>query len=233
MSRFIEHLKDLILLPPLARRVRQANLTYLNRNKLHSLVANLKGLDARKVEGDIYEFGIALGGSSILMCHLMGPERRFHGYDLFGMIPPPSEKDGPDTHNRYEKIVKGESRGLNGDPYYGYETDLYTKVVGNFAGMDLQVDGEHIALHQGLFEDTLRLESGAKIALAHVDCDWYDPVMFCLTSVAPHMTPGGRIIIDDYNDYQGCKDASDAFLAGNDDFRMLSTQPHAILERVR
>ena len=41
----------------------------------------------RGVHGDFVEAGIALGGSAIVLARLMGADRRFHGYDVFGMDP--------------------------------------------------------------------------------------------------------------------------------------------------
>lgn len=217
-------------MPPVVAQVYDRNLTYLRARKMRNIVWALKEIDRKGVEGDIYEFGMALGGSAIVMASLMD-NRQFHGFDLFGMIPPPSDRDSADTHARYEVIAAGKSAGINGDTYYGYEDSLYDKVVGNFAGFDLAVDGRRITLYQGLFEDTLDLAPDARIALAHVDCDWFDPVRFCLNRIAPHMVLGGLIIVDDYNDYEGCQRATDAFLEQNKDrFRMRLATPHAILE---
>ena len=45
-------------------------------------------------------------------------------YDVFGMIPPPGEKDGADVHQRYATIAGGASKGIGGETYYGYRDDL-------------------------------------------------------------------------------------------------------------
>ena len=50
-------------------------------------------------------------------------------YDVFGMIPPPTDNDGEDVQQRYNEIVGGNSKGIKGKSYYGYEDDLYGKVV--------------------------------------------------------------------------------------------------------
>ncbi len=219
-------------MPPVVAQVYAQNLTYLRLRKMRNIVGCLKELNSSGTDGDIYEFGIALGGSAIVMAKLMGA-RQFHGFDLFGMIPPPSERDSEDTHKRYEVISSGGSKGLNGDAYYGYEENLYAKVVGHFEHFGLAVDSQRVTLHQGLFEDTLNLPAEAKIALAHVDCDWFDPVKLCLERIAPNMVIGGHIVVDDYNDYDGCKRATDEFLESHKaQFRLKTTQAHAIIERI-
>jgi hypothetical protein len=46
------------------------------------------------ITGNFLEFGIALGGSAICLASEIGDGRRFLGFDVFGTIPPPSERDG-------------------------------------------------------------------------------------------------------------------------------------------
>ena len=67
----------------------------------------------------------------------------------------------------------------------------------------------NIHLIKGLFEDVLRLNE--PVALAHVDGDWYDSVMTCLRRIEPNLASGGVLIIDDYGDFSGCKDAVDEY----------------------
>ena len=219
-----------LLLPSLARKMRAAKLTYLSPQKLRSLLAAMHEINARKIPGDVLEMGLALGGSGILLADAMGP-RRFFGYDVFGMIPPPDDNDAADAHKRYEKIKSGESRGLGGDVYYGYRDDLLTAVEASFARHGQKVDNQRITLVPGLFEDTVPEHSGDAISLAHIDCDWYAPVKLCLERLGPRVSVGGLIILDDYLDYEGCRKATDAFLK-HAPFKLRQTTPHAILERI-
>ena len=109
------------------------------------------------VPGDVAEFGMALGGSAIVLArHATRRGRGFHGFDVFGMIPPPtSEKDDDKSRDRYRKIATGESRGLGGDLYYGYRDDLYADVCRSFTRFGLEIDNSTVSLHKGLFEETL------------------------------------------------------------------------------
>src|SRR3546814_5039726 len=106
-----------------------SDLTYLPVRKLVRIEAALAEVKRRNVSGDIVEFGVALGGSAILLARETSEARRFFGLDVFAMIPPPtSEKDDPKSKTRYEAIASGQAQGLNGDPYYGYRDDLYEHV---------------------------------------------------------------------------------------------------------
>lgn len=217
--------------PPLARKIKDRNLTYLSDDKFRSLERELQRIEQAEIAGDFAEFGIALGGSAIYLAN-RGTGRRFLGYDVFDMIPPPSERDGKDTHERYEVIKNGQSQGIGGDRYYGYEENLYDKVVQSFQDFGLEVDGQKIILEKGLFEDTVSFAPTDKLSLAHIDCDWYDPVRFCMETVSPILSKGGVIILDDYNDYGGCRDAATDVLAADKSLRILRAEPHAVIEKI-
>jgi asparagine synthase (glutamine-hydrolysing) len=130
---------------------------------------------------------------------------------MFGMIPPPSEKDGKAEHERYQKIVSGESTGIRGDHYYGYERDLKKIVEQNFKQEGIHLEENNIELIEGKFQDTMKINE--PIALAHIDCDWYDSVYYCLEQILPNLSPGGVIILDDYYHWESCKNATNDFLA--------------------
>jgi predicted O-methyltransferase YrrM len=199
--------------PPLAEvagRVRRQGLTYLSPAKLDKLGNAVLEVERRAIPGAILEAGCALGGSAILIAAARARSRPLRVYDVFGMIPPPGERDDADVHDRYKVIASGKSRGLKGNRYYGYETDLSRRVKGNFESAGFDLERDHIEMIVGKVEDTLVVD--APIALAHVDVDWYDPVMTCLERIAPHLSVGGIIVLDDYFDWSGCRKATDDFL---------------------
>lgn len=216
-----------------ARSVMKARLTYLSARKLRVLERCARQLDREGIHGAFIECGIALGGSAILLSSLLSPQRNFHGYDVFEMIPPPGPKDERDSHERYQVIKSGASGGIGGEQYYGYIANLRDVVVDNFSRFGLAVDNKRISLHQGLFEHTLRFEPDARIALAHIDCDWHDPVRLCLERIYAQLAVGGYMILDDYNAYQGCRKATDGFLAEKPDLVLVAGAPNAIIRRAR
>ena len=221
LRRRASHWIDQMRLSDTARRIKDERLTYLPARKLVRIESALSEIRRHNVPGDIVEFGVALGGSAILLAHAAGQGRRFFGLDVFAMIPSPSsEKDDSKSKERYETIVSGEATGFGDDLYYGYRDDLYEHVSAQLARFGTPVDGRRINLVKGLFEETLPALDIEQIAFAHIDCDWYDPVRYCLEETARRLTPGGIIVIDDYNDYAGCRTAVDEFLAGHGDFHM-------------
>src|SRR5690606_20177900 len=143
-------------------------LTYLSFDKLRRIRRALN--ETKQVKGDILEFGVALGGSGIILAHATGASRRFLGFDVFGMIPPPtSEKDDPKSKDRYETIRAGASQGIGGDEYYGYKADLFSEVAASFRRHGAPVDGQKVILCKGLFEETWPTEQVEAVAVAHID----------------------------------------------------------------
>lgn len=198
----------------LARRVRRAGLTYLPMDALWDLRERVKEADAEGRPGSIVEAGVALGGSAVVLAASKSTERRLELYDVFDMIPPPSARDGVDVHERYAAIVSGRSAGIAGDTYYGYQSDLRDRVAHSLRTFGYPPEEHNIELIQGLYETTLR---PSQVAVAHIDADWYESVRTCLHRIWPTLTPGGVIILDDYDTWSGCREAVDEWLADRED----------------
>lgn len=213
-----------------AREVQAQRLTYLEPVKLLQMEDAMRVVQRERVIGDFIECGVALGGSAALLARGASDQGRcFDGYDVFGMIPPPTDKDPLEVHERYQTIVSGQSQGINGDDYYGYRPDLYEHVTAVLERFGAPV-GPRIRLHKGLFNDTLHpIEP---VALAHIDCDWYEPVKLCLERIYPHLAVGGRVVIDDYYDWDGARVATDELLSAHDDLTIETRRAHLIVRRV-
>jgi len=198
---------------PVVRRVRRQKLTYLPVGALNDLFEAAKAVERENRPGILIEAGCALGGSAIVLARAKSRQRPFAVHDVFGMIPPPTEADGPDVHERYATIKAGQAKGLSGEAYYGYEADLLNRVRQTFAAFGMPVDEHHVDLVQGLFQDTI--VGDEPVALAHIDGDWHDSVMTCLERIGPRLSPGAVMVIDDYFKWSGCRTAVDTFLAAH------------------
>jgi O-methyltransferase len=200
----------------LSRRVQSQKLTYLDFAALHDLQTAVREADRASRPGALIECGCALGGSAIVLAAARNrQDRPLWVYDVFGMIPAPSDRDGRDVQDRYSTIVNGEALGLRGDTYYGYKQDLYNEVAKSFSQFDMPIEESNVYLIQGLFQDTLR--PNGPVALAHVDSDWYESVAVCLERLWPALVDSGAIIIDDYGAWSGCRRAVDEFTARHSD----------------
>lgn len=195
--------------PPIVRAVRSEGLTYLDEAALGDLYKRVEKLESENKKGILIEAGCALGGSAIVMARAKQKSRPFYVYDVFGMIPPPTKADGTDVHNRYETIKSGQSKGIKGAKYYGYQENLLERVMGNFDRHHISARKNNVHFIKGLFENVLQINE--PVALAHIDGDWYQSVLICLRRIEPHLIEGGVLIIDDYDAWSGCRKAVDEY----------------------
>lgn len=190
-------------------KVRNECLTYLDKDALLDLFETVKNLQKHNKHGVLIEAGCALGGSAIVIASAKQINRKFYIYDVFGIIPAPTDKDDADVHDRYKEIKSGQSKGLGSDKYYGYEENLFGAVKSSFERFDLPTQSNNVILVKGLFQDTIDINE--PVLMAHIDGDWYESVMVCLTRITPKLVVGGVLIIDDYFAWSGCRKAVDDF----------------------
>jgi len=109
---------------------------------------------------------------------------------------PPGDKDGTMENEQYFE-------GLNKGSIY--------KVKQAFAILGVPMDLVRIA--PGWFDPTLKTSALDRIAILHIDADWYESVKFVLQALYEKVVPGGFIVLDDYGYWEGCKRALTDFFA--------------------
>lgn len=140
-----------------------------------------------------------MGGSASVLGWLAG---HFGGsltlYDVFSRIPPPSDKDGEEAKNRFQKIASDE------DPrrYYGNIPDLIEVIQRELYKVS---QPEQVVFVQGKYEETLPGEKTGVFHLVHVDCDWYESTQAVFTFLKDHLAQGGIIQLDDFTYWPGPK----------------------------
>lgn len=170
----------------------------------------LAAIDAG-ILGDLVECGTWKGGCSFAM---LLAQRYAYGsiikstwlYDSFQGMPEPHEIDGnhargwlkhcedfPDDPGHFEKCVASLETVIEGL--------LHFKLV------------PHVELIPGWFAKTIPQRKPEQIAVLRVDCDWYEPCKLVLQHMAPLVSVGGAIIMDDYMAWEGCAIATHEYLA--------------------
>jgi len=198
-------------LPQVVRTIKADKLSYLSQEALSDIYYSIKEIEQAGIQGTLIEAGCALGGSAIVIATAKSQTRPLNVYDVFDMIPPPSDEDGSDVHQRYEIIKNGQAKGIGDAKYYGYEKDLYGVVTNNFRAHNLDLEKNNIQLIKGLFENVMHLDG--PVAFAHIDGDWYSSILTCMERIVPQLVPGGRLIIDDYDSWTGCRKAVNQYFA--------------------
>ncbi len=178
--------------------------TLLTEDRLESLLRLSKRLVRARIPGAFVECGTFRGGSAAILAYTAKRERwkrNLYLFDSFQGHPSFASAEAPDRdeiRNWAGKLVATEE-----------DVKAALRTVNAY-------DPEHVTIVPGWFQQSLSTVTIPKIALLHLDADWYDSTLFCLQVMFHRVVPGGYIQIDDYYYYEGCRLAVDKFFAGKE-----------------
>jgi O-methyltransferase len=184
--------------PRLASRATPWSITYdyVRNGTLELLCREIRESD---VPGDIAELGVFRGDFAWLMKEHL-PDRQIHLFDTFRGF---DEGD-------FELDSAG---GLAAEFFDFSGTDSAT-VRSRFTRPEL------VEIHDGYFPATAEGLEDKTFALVSIDADLYAPVLSGLRWFHERLSPGGYILVHDYNNeaFAGAKKAVQEFVAGSDAF---------------
>ncbi len=163
------------------------------------------------IPGDLVECGTWKGGSSFAMLlaqrYALGEIKRpVWMYDSFQGMGAAGERDGEDAR-RWEEWVAAEPENPK---HFNNCAATLDDVHDVLARLDLDA---HAVVFPGWFHETVPHFKPKQIALLRIDCDWYDPCKLVYEELAPLVSAGGPIIVDDYCRWEGCVLATHEYLA--------------------
>ena len=133
-------------------------------------------------------------------------------YDVFGLIPPPSEQDGPDVQRRYAEIAAGRP---------GHRRRHLLRLPRRPLGGDGIVRATwragrraHHRARPGAVRGHHHLDE--PVAFAHLDGDWYESTMTCLTRIAPLVVAGQADRARRLHTWSGCRRTVDEYFQASD-----------------
>jgi O-methyltransferase len=184
--------------------------TMTSRARLYSMLQATRYVVQAQIPGDIVECGVWRGGSSMVaaltLLGLGDTERKLWLYDTFEGMPEPGERDvglrGEDAHAEWERNRQDE---LSKWCYSPLE-----EVRANMLGTGLTSD--RFEFVQGMVEETLPARIPERVALLRLDTDWYASTYHELVHLFPLLSPGGVLILDDYDQWEGVRTAVDEYL---------------------
>lgn len=159
-------------------------------------------------DGDVCEFGVAQGATSALLANeIRATKKHLWLYDTFTGLPKPSPQDQ----------LKDDIFGLGSMAKYEGEMRCDAEEVKTRLAQ-IGFPPDRYSVHAGLVEDTLQEGRGpARVCFAYVDFDFYAPIAHALAYLDRHLTPNGRIVVDDYDFFStGAKTAVDEFVQRHD-----------------
>jgi hypothetical protein len=161
------------------------------------------------IPGAFVECGVWKGGSSAVMGLAIRHARQnrdLHLFDSFEGLPEPTEKDGAEAKEYSGGRASGTLTSVN-------QCKAGLEGVRTFLLDLLKFDPARTHFHVGWFQNTLPVIAPklGPIALLRLDGDWYESTRLCLDHLYPLLSPGGVVILDDYNTWSGCRKATDEY----------------------
>lgn len=174
--------------------------TMLSYPRLFKLYEAASRLEKEKIDGSFVECGVWKGGSAGIIAGVAKRNKNRHIwlFDSWKGLPAPAKYDISCTGKPGKEgmVVSSKEKA---------KELLFKK---------LKLDSNKVHLVEGWFTDTISSHKKdiGKIALLHLDCDWYESVKFCLEELYDDIVKDGFIFIDDYGYWKGCKKAVDEFI---------------------
>ncbi len=165
---------------------------YYDKIRFYTMWFQIERLIKENVEGDFAELGVHKGETAKLI-YEMNTNRTLHLFDTFKGF---DEKD----------LMHENKQGGRYSTNEFSDTDLKTvkKQIG---------ENDKVVFYPGYFPDTAIGLEDRKFAFVHLDADLYLPTTEGLKFFYARLSPGGVIIIHDYNHiWDGVKKAVDEFM---------------------
>jgi O-methyltransferase len=175
--------------PTFAPDVHEAMARMQDYFRYATLGLALERVRAERIPGALAELGVWRGVTSAFL-HRLAPERTLYLFDTFAGFPDADLPDGA-RDERFRDTSEAAVRARVGA-------------------------SPNVRLRPGYVPETLAGLEDERFAFVLLDLDLYDPTLASLEFFYPRLSPGGYLVMHDYNNPESdwaCKRAFDAFLA--------------------
>ncbi len=158
------------------------------------LLLLLRQVEEDRVAGAFAELGVYKGGTARLI-HGYAPERELHLFDTF---------EGFDQRDAADDLAET-----------GHVVDASLFCDTSLASVKSAVGGseDKVHFHKGFFPDSIPSTLFVQdFAFVHLDADLYAPIRAGLDFFYPRLSPGGTLVVHDYNAWPGARQAVDEFV---------------------
>jgi hypothetical protein len=180
-SRFVRKLREV------GRDFPSQAHSAIGLRRMQNIQRCVESVLANNVAGDLMETGIWRGGACILMRAVLKAygvtDRIVWAADSFQGLPKPDLAVYPQDKNL--------------EQFTGWLAISLEEVQRNFSLYGLLDDQVHFL--KGWFRDTLPVAPVKQLAVLRLDGDLYESTMIALDHLYPKLSPGGFLIIDDWN----------------------------------
>ena len=188
--------------------------TMIERDRLHALITGIKYIVQNNIDGAVVECGVWRGGAigaAALTLKELGEFREIYLFDTFEGMSAPTDKD---KSYREEYAIKEFLERRTGEESSDWCMASIDDVQANLTSLGLDIREYHFV--KGMVEETIPAHSPkGPISLLRLDTDWYKSTKHEMDYLFPKLVPGGILIIDDYGDWQGARQAVDEYIQAN------------------
>jgi len=160
------------------RTLRKLERFYPDKVRFYTWWLQVERLKKESVPGAFAELGVYQGKSARIL-HLMDPSRRLYLFDTFEGFPAVDLKGEEGKASTYSS---------------GHFADTSVSIVMKKLG-----GGDGILLFPGYFPETVKSVNEGSFSLVSLDADLYKPTKAGLEYFYPRLSPGGVILVHDYN----------------------------------
>ncbi len=187
--------------------------TMVGMGALNNLQECIEDVLRTNVPGDFVETGVWKGGAVIFMRALLDvhgdTSRCVWAFDSFAGLPKPNKTEYPDDA---------------ADKLWSHSLDVSVdEVKNNFR--KYQMLDDRVRFVEGWFRDTVPNAEVKTIAVLRLDGDMYESTIQVLKGLYDKVSPGGYVIIDDYNMIPQCNKAVHDFRSQRNITEELITLP--------
>jgi O-methyltransferase len=167
---------------------------YNDKVRFYNFWFQIERLKKENVKGSFAELGVYKGETAKII-HAMDNSRKLHLFDTF---------EGFKKDDLKEETVEAATYSTK-----NFADTNEKKVIDYING------NNNIILHKGHFPETTKGLEDEKFALVNIDADLYNPIKDGCHFFYPRLSPGGVIIIHDYNHkWEGAVKAVNEFAKG-------------------
>jgi O-methyltransferase len=175
-------------------------LTMVGVRRLNNVQECIERALADGVPGDLVETGVWRGGTAMFMRAVLKAhdvtDRVVYAADSFEGLPRADDERFPaDAARHFEK--------------FDFLSVSLETVQANFREYGLFDD--QVRFVKGWFRDTMPTLAGHTWSLIRMDGDMYESTIVVLEHLYPGLSPGGFLIVDDYNGIEACRKAVDDY----------------------
>jgi len=178
------------------KALRRDGFTMIGSRRARTLNRLARVCERAGIPGAIVDCGTFNGGSTVMMS-TGAPSREVWAFDSFEGLPEAGEHDPERAADWTGELKASEEKLREGFARFAHP--------------------ERLHVVKGWFQDTFPAAEPSieRIAMLHADGDWYESVRLTLETFYPKLSPGGFVVIDDYNGWEGAKIATDEYRAAN------------------